>query len=141
MAYTGTTCITKSVIAGSGTFRLSDEAPTCDIFSGGCSEALSDLEQAAIDRFCDQCLQLETSPDYPDGALLKRADVQSEIFERICADHQEPLPGNARLQLRILKELVRRIQDNISDEEVDEYVSPLSQGVSFIRSSPEYLLT
>ncbi|KAJ4422752.1 hypothetical protein N0V82_002531 [Gnomoniopsis sp. IMI 355080] len=121
MGYTTTTCITKSALAGDDTLRLSNEVHACNETPAGFSEALSEIEKSTIDRFCDQCLQLEPLPDYPDGGLLKRADVQNEIFERICANRREPLPGNARLQLRILKELVRRIQTSISDEEVDEY--------------------
>ncbi|KAJ4396393.1 hypothetical protein N0V93_000612 [Gnomoniopsis smithogilvyi] len=121
MGYTTTTCITRSAFPNDKALRLSDEVPACNENPGGSLETLSAIEQIAIDRFCDQCLQLEPTPDYPDGGLLKRADVQNEIFNRICADHPEPLPGNARLQLRTLKELVRRIQASISDEEVDEY--------------------
>lgn len=130
MGYTTTTCITKSALAGDDTLRLSDEVHACNDSSDGFSAAISEIDKSTIDRFCDQCLQLEPLPDYPDGSLLKRADVQNVIFERICADRQEPLPGNARLQLRILKELVRRIQASISDEEVDEYVCLVSGGRS-----------
>lgn len=123
MGYTTTTCITESALGGHDTLRLSNDGLSAwNGASNRYSDALSDSEQYAIDRFCDQCLQLEQSPDYPDGNLLKRADVQSDIFDRICAERQEPLPGNARLQLRVLKELVNRIQASISDDEVDEYV-------------------
>lgn len=123
MGYTTTACITETAaLAGHDSLRLADGLSTWETDSNGSPDALLDVEQYAIDRFCDQCLQLEQTPDYPDGNLLKRADVQNEIFDRICADRQEPLPGNARLQLRVLKELVNRIQASISDDEVDEYV-------------------
>lgn len=83
---------------------------------------LTDSEHSAIDRFCDQCLQLEPRPHYPDGNLLKRAEVQVEICDRICADGERLPPGNARLQLGVLKELASRIQTSISEEESDDYV-------------------
>lgn len=122
MGYTTTACITEPALAGHDTLRLAEGLSTWNGVPSGSSDVLSDVEQYAVDRFCDQCLQLEQTPDYPDGNLLKRADVQNEIFERICADRQEPLPGNAKFQLRVLKELVNRIQASISDDEVDEYV-------------------
>lgn len=79
------------------------------------------LDRAAIDRFCYQYLQLETHLDYPDGQLLKRPDVQDEIFDRIFSG-QSQSAKQPRLQLRALKELVARIQASISDEEADDYV-------------------
>lgn len=82
-------------------------------------------DQYIVDNFCYQYLQLEARLAYPDGGLLKRADVQDEIFRRICRDDEleggSP-PSNARFQLRTLKELARIIQENIGDEEADEYV-------------------
>lgn len=84
----------------------------------------SNVDQSAIDLFCYQYLQLQPRLDYPGGRLLKRADVQDELFRRICADHadSDSPPRNARFQLRTLKELARRIQASIGDEETDEYV-------------------
>lgn len=127
MTYTTTSSSSSIVtgstsLTGSGTLQFSDGRPALDEITPGCFDVLSDSDKSAVDHFCDQCLQLEPLPDYPDGGLLKRADVQSRIFDRICADRREPLPGNARLLLRILKELARRIQASIGVEEVDEYV-------------------
>lgn len=85
---------------------------------------LTNVDQYAIDLFCYQYLQLEPRLDYPRGCLLKRADVQDEIFRRMCADDAESgaPPRNTRFQLRTLKELARRVQASIGDEEADEYV-------------------
>lgn len=83
---------------------------------------LTDAERFTVDRFCDQCLQLEPRPHYPDGNLLKRDYVQDEIFHRICADREQLPPGNIRQQLCILKELSTRIEASIRDEEANEYV-------------------
>jgi hypothetical protein len=81
----------------------------------------SELSKASIDRFCCQYLQLEAHLDYPDGQLLKTPGAQDEIFDRIFAD-SPPSSKSARFQLRVLKELVKRIQDSISDNEADDFV-------------------
>lgn len=82
---------------------------------------LSAFDQAAIDRFCFQYLQLELRLDYPHGQLLRRRDVQNDIFDRIFALDSEAAPRRPRFQLRVLKELVDRIQAGISDEEANDY--------------------
>lgn len=105
----------------------SDSAPTVrpgDIADEN-SPRIAASDQYSVDKFCHQYLQLESRLEYPDGGLLKRADVQDEIFRRIARDGEleggSP-PSNARFQLRTLKELARRIQESIGDEEADEYV-------------------
>ncbi|KAG8169070.1 hypothetical protein KVR01_001819 [Diaporthe batatas] len=80
----------------------------------------ADLGKATIDRFCCQYLQLEMHLDYPDGLLLKTSEVQDEIYQRIFADFSTS-SRSARFQLRVLKELVRRIQDSISENETDDF--------------------
>lgn len=124
MGYTTTTCITTPVLTGHDILWPTD-GPSASGRTPNGSLSVVDTAKSSIDQFCNQCLQLEPSPHYPDGGLLKRADVQNEIFDRICAHRQESLPGNARHQLRILKELVRKIQESITDEEVEEYVCRL----------------
>lgn len=95
----------------------------------------SELGKAAIDRFCCQYLQLEAHFDYPDGQLLKRPEIQDEIFERIFAG-SSPSSKSARFQLRVLKELVKRIQDSISDNEADDFVCKFDKQ-SYIISSTD----
>lgn len=85
------------------------------------SVLLTDLARSTIDCFCYQYLQLEPHLDYPDGQLLKKEQVQNDIFDRIFADDPESSPRNARFQLRTLKELAKRIQASIDDDEADEY--------------------
>ncbi|KAI7786398.1 hypothetical protein LA080_003639 [Diaporthe eres] len=80
----------------------------------------SELGSAAIDRFCCQYLQLEAHLDYPDGQVLKRPEAQDEIFDRILPGCS-PSSKSARFQLRVLKELVKRIQDSVGDDEVDDF--------------------
>lgn len=89
--------------------------------------SLSDLGKAAIDRFCCQYLQLEAHLDYPDGQLLKTPEAQDAIFGRIFADCP-PSSKSARFQLRVLKELVKRIQDGISENEADDFVCQIKEG-------------
>ncbi|POS76005.1 hypothetical protein DHEL01_v205607 [Diaporthe helianthi] len=75
---------------------------------------------AIIDRFCCQYLQLEAHLDYPDGQLLKTPEVQDEIYERMFAGRSTS-SKSARFQLRVLKELVKRIQDSIGENETDDF--------------------
>lgn len=102
----------------------SDSAPGANVLAGDNTPRLPIPEQSLVDRFCFQYLQLEQHLEYPKGPLLKRGDVQEEIFRRICADRgrQDATPRNARFQLRTLKELASIIQASISDEESDQYV-------------------
>lgn len=83
--------------------------------------SISPSEQTAVDRFCYQYLQLESRLDYLDGQLLKRQDVQNDIYNRIFANDSEIAPRKPRFQLRVLKELVSRIEASISDDEADDY--------------------
>lgn len=89
-----------------------------------------ELGTAAIDRFCCQYLQLEAHLDYPDGQVLKRPGAQDEIFDRIFA-HSSPSSKSVRFQLRVLKELVKRIQASISDDEADDFVCEVDKHSSF----------
>lgn len=84
-------------------------------------DSSSELGKAAIDRFCCQYLQLEAHLDYPDGQILKTPEAQDEIFDRIF-ERSSPSSKSARFQLRVLKELVKRIESSISDNEADEFV-------------------
>lgn len=85
------------------------------------SSSLSPLDQAAINRFCYQYLQLEPRLDYPDDQLLKRHDVQEDIYHRIFASDSEIAPRKPKFQLRVLKGLINRIQASIRDDEADDY--------------------
>lgn len=85
----------------------------------------SELSKAAIDRFCCQYLQLEAHLDYPDGQVLKTPGAQDEIFDRIFAGCSTS-SKSARFQLRVLKELVKRIQDSIGDNEADDFVCAMT---------------
>lgn len=97
------------------------------------AKSSSELGKAAIDRFCCQYLQLEAHLDYPDGQVLKTPEAQDEIFDRIFAGCS-PSSKSVRFQLRVLKELVKRIQDSISDNEADEFVCETDKHSLFNKS-------
>ncbi|KAL0475889.1 putative methyltransferase domain-containing protein [Neurospora intermedia] len=67
-----------------------------------------------IARFCRQYLQLEPVVDFPDGEYLCDASVQETLYEQLFSeDIKNPTPP--RYQLRVLKELVKRIEESIED--------------------------
>ena len=72
-------------------------------------------------RFCRQYLQLEPNLDYPEGTLLRTADVQEAIFSSIFEDGAIQYGPPARYQVKTLKELVSRIEASIDDW--DQHVS------------------
>ncbi|KAK4066818.1 hypothetical protein Trihar35433_7245 [Trichoderma harzianum] len=78
--------------------------------------------QKQVDRFCHQYLQLEQHLDYPEPQNIRLPEVQDVIYQRLFAD--DSLPGGPpplRYQVRVLKELVSRIESSIDDW--DEHVS------------------
>ena len=75
-------------------------------------------------RFCWQYLQLEQSLDSPDGDVLRDEAVQETIYQQLFApDAPTPLPP-ARYRLRVLKELISRIESAIEDWEMHVRTSP-----------------
>lgn len=70
-----------------------------------------------LGRFCHQYLQLEMNPDYPDADLLRQSSVQEALYENLFADGAVPFPPPHRYRLRILKELLSRIEKSINDWE------------------------
>ncbi|KAH6952821.1 hypothetical protein HG530_000565 [Fusarium avenaceum] len=83
-----------------------------------------------VDRFCRQYLQLQPELDYPEPALLKTSQVQDEIYERLFAEGAVRYGPPPRFQLRVLKELMSRIEASIDDWEEygvsDDLMSVLS---------------
>lgn len=73
-----------------------------------------------VARFCWQCLQLESSLDFPDGELLREEAVQQEIYKRVFAEDPVTVPLPERYRLRVLKELTSKIEASIEDW--DEHV-------------------
>jgi protein-lysine N-methyltransferase EEF2KMT len=75
-----------------------------------------------ITRFCRQYLQLERDLDFPSSDLLREEHVQDALYRRLFADGATTHPPPPRYQLRVLKELVSRIEHSIEDWE--QHVSP-----------------
>lgn len=85
---------------------------------------MSDIEQLKsrspldqITRFCRQYLQLESVLDYPDNEVLIDEVTQNTLYSKLFSGDQ---PTPPRYQLKVLKELVARIESSITDW--DEHV-------------------
>lgn len=74
-----------------------------------------------VNRFCYQYLQLEADLDYPEPSLLKASAVQDALYKRLFADGAVRYAPPPRYQLRVLKELMSRVEASIDDW--DEFVS------------------
>ncbi|KAI1451809.1 putative methyltransferase-domain-containing protein [Annulohypoxylon moriforme] len=72
-------------------------------------------QKQTIDRFCRQYLQLERDLDYPSPTLLREADVQDTLYNQIFADGALNYYPPPRYQLKVLKELVSKIEASIED--------------------------
>ncbi|KAH7025697.1 putative methyltransferase-domain-containing protein [Microdochium trichocladiopsis] len=70
-----------------------------------------------VSRFCRQCQQLEAHKDldWPSGQVLRDDEAQRTLYDALCGGTR-PLPP--RYQLRVLKELVRIIEEAIEDWDV-----------------------
>jgi len=70
-----------------------------------------------ISRFCWQFLQLDPVLDFPDGELLRDAETQECLFDTLFAEDALAHPPPVRFQLRVLKEIIARIESSIVDWE------------------------
>ncbi|KAK4234054.1 S-adenosylmethionine-dependent methyltransferase-like protein [Achaetomium macrosporum] len=69
-----------------------------------------------VSRFCWQVLQLEPAPGFPDAELLREESVQDAIYEGLFAFGDDVAPSlPPRYQLRILKQLIAKIESAIQD--------------------------
>ncbi|KAI1003329.1 hypothetical protein K3495_g4876 [Podosphaera aphanis] len=68
-----------------------------------------------FDRFCRQFLQLYSKIEYPDGRYLRDANFQQALYERLFSERARRYQIPVAYQLRVLKELVRRIEGSIVD--------------------------
>lgn len=72
-------------------------------------------DQNSLDRFCRQYLQLERDLDYPSPALLREEHTQNELYQRLFSDGAIAHPPPPDYQLRVLKEVMKRIEASIDD--------------------------
>ncbi len=73
--------------------------------------------QNQLRRFCYQYLQVEHELDFPGPSQLRQQEVQEHLFNRLFADGVQDHPPPERYKLRVLKELVSRIENSIEDWE------------------------
>ncbi|KAH0531051.1 hypothetical protein TsFJ059_005609 [Trichoderma semiorbis] len=93
--------------------------------------------QKQVDRFCHQYLQLEQNLDYPEPQNIRLPEVQDVIYQRLFAD--DSLPGGPpplRYQVRVLKELVSRIEASIDDWDEHGVSDGLMSCLSVLFSTP-----
>ncbi|KAK0653072.1 putative methyltransferase-domain-containing protein [Cercophora newfieldiana] len=76
---------------------------------------LTSKRQKQIDRFCWQFLQLDSAPKIPDDDTLRDAEAQDVLYRRLFAPDAVALPPPPRYQLRILKQLIAKIEACITD--------------------------
>ncbi|UKZ48369.1 hypothetical protein TrVGV298_002592 [Trichoderma virens] len=90
-----------------------------------------------VDRFCRQYLQLEQTLDYPEPQYIRLPEVQDSIYQRLFAD--DSLPGGPpplRYQVRVLKELISRIEVSIEDWDAHGVSDGLMSSLSVLFSTP-----
>lgn len=86
---------------------------------------LSESASRQLDRFCRQYLQLELNLDYPEDEHLRNDTFQQFLYAKLFQDNALSHPPPQRYQLRVLKELTKRIEHSIQDweEEVGDFPS------------------
>ena len=85
---------------------------------------LSATARQQLNRFNRQYLQLQLDLDYPDDDYLRNDDFQQCLHFRLFSENGVKNAPPARYQLRVLKELTRRVEQSIQDweEEVSYFL-------------------
>ncbi|KAH7325736.1 putative methyltransferase-domain-containing protein [Stachybotrys elegans] len=92
--------------------------------------------KSQVERFCHEYLQLEPSLDFPDDAYLREAEVQDTIFGTIFAEGAVRYSPPPRYRLRVLKQLVARIEASISDWDQHAVSDDLMVALSVLLATP-----
>ncbi|KAI0473211.1 FAM86A [Xylariaceae sp. FL0804] len=113
------------------------------------AQAMADADADADDivlRFCREVLQLEEAErgglHYPPASLLREERVQGGLARRVffadgdgaAVDHPPPPPP--RYRLRVLKELVARIEESIDDWDQHGVSDELMSSLAGLLSAP-----
>ncbi|KAK3904126.1 S-adenosylmethionine-dependent methyltransferase-like protein [Staphylotrichum tortipilum] len=88
-----------------------------------------------VSRFCWQNLQLDPNPDFPDPELLCDEAVQEAIYDRVFSDAAPTCPPR-RYQVRILKQLISRIESAIEDWDQHGISDNLTAALSSLLAQP-----
>ncbi|KAK0629449.1 putative methyltransferase-domain-containing protein [Bombardia bombarda] len=89
-----------------------------------------------VTRFCRQFLQVEHLLDFPDDDLLRDDAIQEHLYERLFAGHAAAFPPPPRYRLRVLKELVAKIESCITDWDKHGISENLMSTLSGMLSQP-----
>ncbi|TVY58307.1 Protein-lysine N-methyltransferase EFM3 [Lachnellula cervina] len=89
-----------------------------------------------LNRFCRQYLQLQLELDYPAEEYLRKDAFQEAIYYTVFDESVIEHPPPPRYQLKVLKELVKRIEQSIQDWEEDGISDNLMNHLSTLLSSP-----
>lgn len=68
-------------------------------------------------HFKRQYLQLQVTIKYPERQYLKHEEFQNELYAQIFSQEALKYHPPQRYQLRVLKELMKKIEDSITDWE------------------------
>ncbi|KAK0721087.1 S-adenosylmethionine-dependent methyltransferase-like protein [Lasiosphaeris hirsuta] len=91
---------------------------------------------AQVARFCHQYLQFDSGLDFPDGELLRNAATQDILYDWLFADQAVIPPLHPRYRLRVLKELIARIEAAIVDWDEHGISDDLMAALSSLMSMP-----
>jgi hypothetical protein len=78
---------------------------------------LSTVARQHLDRFCRQCLQIILELAYPVAEQLRQDAFQQALYDRLFKDGALEYAPPQHYQLRVLKELTKRIEESIQDWE------------------------
>ncbi|KAH6697317.1 FAM86A protein [Plectosphaerella plurivora] len=101
-------------------------------------EASGSGRGSAALRFCHQVLQLEQELDYPPPEDLREAETQSLLYRRLFseADDGPCYAPPTRYSVRVLKELIRRIESSIEDWDTHEVSEDLMGRMAELLATP-----
>ena len=93
-----------------------------------------------LNRFCRQYLQLQLELDYPDEEYLRKDAFQEAIYSTMFDESVIERPPPARYQLKVLKKLIKKIEQSIQDWEEDVcYCFPVSNFIYIQPGSFQYI--
>ncbi|KAL0942908.1 uncharacterized protein CTRU02_200794 [Colletotrichum truncatum] len=90
----------------------------------------------SVNRFCSQYLQLEPTLDYPPGHIIRESTAQAALYKKLFSDEGPRYAPPARYRLRVLKELVARIESSIEDWDQHEVSEDLMTALSESLATP-----
>ncbi|KAJ3938393.1 uncharacterized protein N0V96_011641 [Colletotrichum fioriniae] len=90
----------------------------------------------SVDRFCYQYLQLEPTLEYPTAEVIRETSAQETIYKKLFSDEAPRYSPPARYRLRVLKELVARIESSIEDWDQHEVSEDLMMALSESLANP-----